>query len=231
MQLQKSFTVPVPVEEAWDLFLDVERIVPAMPGASLTSFEGNAFTGQVKVKIGAIQMAYKGQGEFTERDEAARRLVMTASGKDAKGAGTVAATITSTLTDVDGSTRVDVVTDLALTGKPAQFGRSLLNDVSSKIIDQFAANLSAALKAPEPAVAEDAVADSAVSAVSADSADSADSAGPVVSAGPAVKAIPQAEPLDLVGVAGKAVAKRVAVGVAAVVGAAVVLRLLRKLFS
>lgn len=212
MELQQSFTVPVPVKEAWDLLLDVERIVPAMPGASLTSFEGNTFTGQVKVKIGAIQMAYKGEGEFTERDEEARRMVMVASGKDTKGAGTAAATITCSLAELGDSTQVDVVTDLALTGKPAQFGRGLLNDVSSKIIGQFAANLSAALETPEPAMVEGA---------------------PTEGAAPTLKAapIPDAEPLDLVSVAGKAVAKRAGVAVGALAGVAVVVMLLRRLLA
>ncbi|PCK21799.1 MULTISPECIES: SRPBCC family protein [Actinomycetes] len=210
MELQHSFTVPAPVGEAWDLLLDVERIVPALPGASLTSFEGDSFTGQVKVKIGAIQMAYKGQGKFTERDEDARRMVMTAAGRDTKGAGTATATITCTLTDQDGSTRVDVTTDLVLTGRPAQFGRGLLNDVGSKIIDQFAANIGTALEAQDTVVPEPLAADGA----------------PAANVAP----LPEVEPLDLMSVAGAAVAKRAAAGVTVVtvvVLAALVVRRLR----
>ncbi|MFZ5848512.1 MAG: SRPBCC family protein [Actinomycetota bacterium] len=210
MELQHSFTVPAPVGEAWDLLLDVERIVPALPGASLTSFEGDSFTGQVKVKIGAIQMAYKGQGKFTERDEDARRMVMTAAGRDTKGAGTATAMITCTLTDQDGSTRVDVTTDLVLTGRPAQFGRGLLNDVGSKIIDQFAANIGTALEAQDTVVPEPLAAEGA----------------PAANVAP----LPEVEPLDLMSVAGAAVAKRAAAGVTVVtvvVLAALVVRRLR----
>lgn len=209
MELHHSFMVPVPVGEAWDLLLDVERIVPALPGASLTSFAGDSFAGQVKVKIGAIQMAYKGHGKFTERDQDARRMVMTASGKDTKGAGTVTATITCTLTEQDASTRVDVRTDLALTGRPAQFGRGLLNDVGAKIIDQFAANISTALEVPDPVVPEPVPT----------------GGKPPVTSAPA----PVAEPLDLMSVAGAAVAKRASVGVAAVAGAVLALLLVRRL--
>ncbi|UUZ59478.1 SRPBCC family protein [Nocardioides sp. B-3] len=206
MQLQHAFTVPVPINEARELLLDVERIVPALPGASLNSFEGDSFTGQVKVKIGAIQMAYKGQGKFTERDEEARQLVMAAEGKDTKGAGTVAATIACKLTELEAATRVDVTTDLALTGRPAQFGRGLLSDVSSKIIDQFAANISSALEAPAPVVSESVTAET----------HSGSPAGAMAT--PAVKAVPlpEAEPLDLMSVAGAAVAKRAVAGAAAV---------------
>lgn len=211
MELQHSFTVPVPVRKAWDLLQDVERIVPALPGASLTSFDGDSFTGQVKVKIGAIQMAYKGRGKFTNRDENARRMIMTAAGKDTKGAGTVTATITCTLTEQDASTYVDVLTDLVLTGRPAQFGRGLLNEVGAKIIDQFAANISTALEAPDPVVPESVATDGT----------------PAVMAAP----LPVAEPLDLMSVAGAAVAKRAAAGVAAVAGVVLAVLLLRRLHA
>lgn len=209
MELRHSFSVPVTVREAWDLLLDVERIVPALPGASLTSSEGDSFTGQVKVKIGAIQMAYKGQGKFTVRDEDARRMIMSAEGKDTKGAGTVAATITCTLTERDASTQVDVLTELVLTGRPAQFGRGLLNDVGAKIIDQFADNISTALETPTPVVPE-----------------------PVAMHGPAAVTpapVPVTEPLDLMSVAGAAVAKRAGAGAAAVAGILLAVLLVRRL--
>ncbi len=97
MQLKHSFTVPVPIDEAWRVLLDLERIVPALPGASLGDHGDDTFTGQVKVKIGSIQMAYKGQGTFTERNEADHRIVIEAAGKDARGAGTAQAAISCTL--------------------------------------------------------------------------------------------------------------------------------------
>jgi carbon monoxide dehydrogenase subunit G len=207
MELKHAFTVPVPLEEAWRLLLDLERIVPALPGASLTSREGDAFTGRVKVKIGSIQMAYQGQGKFTERDEEAHRIVIEAVGKDTRGAGTASATISCGLVAVREETRAEVVTDLALTGKPAQFGRGLLNDVGAKIIDQFATNLSAALQATTPSKPE--------------------SGTPPEQVTPRV-VVPQAEPLDLMSVAGGALAKRAAGALAAVVALLVVARLVRR---
>jgi len=165
MRLEHSFTVPVPVDAAWEVLLDLERIAPCMPGATLTGVEDGAFTGTVKVKLGPITLTYQGKGRFVERDEAARRVVVEASGRDTRSAGTASATVTSTLTPQDtltpGSeaTRVDVVTDLAVTGRPAQFGRGMIADVSAKLIGQFADCLAETLAgppAPEPAPEEEA---------------------------------------------------------------------------
>ena len=165
MRLEHSFTVPVPVDAAWEVLLDLQRIAPCMPGATLTGVEDGAFTGTVKVKLGPITLTYQGKGRFVERDEAARRVVVEASGRDTRSAGTASATVTSTLTPQDtltpGSeaTRVDVVTDLAVTGRPAQFGRGMIADVSAKLIGQFADCLAETLTgppAPEPAPEEEA---------------------------------------------------------------------------
>src|SRR5215467_9855049 len=123
MQLEHSFTVPVGVEEAWRVLLDIERVAPCMPGASLDSVDGDDFTGTVKVKVGPIGLTYKGKASFVEKDEAAHRTVIDAQGKDARGNGTAAAKVAATLQAEGESTRVDVVTDLNITGKPAQFGR------------------------------------------------------------------------------------------------------------
>jgi carbon monoxide dehydrogenase subunit G len=151
MRLDHTFTVPVPVEEAWDALLDVPRIAPCMPGAALTDFDGEAFTGTVKVKLGPIQLTYKGKGRFVERDEAARRVVIEASGRDVRAAGTAAAKVTGVLAPDGDSTRVDVTTELTVTGKPAQFGRGMLADVSGKLIGQFADCLAGKLAASAPA--------------------------------------------------------------------------------
>ncbi len=141
MQLDHQFTVPAPVEDAWKVLLDVPRIAPCMPGATLDEFDGETFTGSVKVKLGPITLVYKGQGRFVETDEAAHRLVMAASGKEARGSGTAAATITSSLVGDGDSTRVDVTTELRITGRPAQFGRGMVNDVGAKLLGQFASCL------------------------------------------------------------------------------------------
>jgi carbon monoxide dehydrogenase subunit G len=147
VQLQNSFTVPVPVDDAWRVLLDIERIAPCMPGAALDSVEGDDFTGRVKVKLGPINLTYQGKASFVEKDEAARRAVIDAKGKDQRGNGTAAAVVTATLTSEGAATRVDVVTDLNITGRPAQFGRGVMTDVGNKLLGQFADKLAAQLAA------------------------------------------------------------------------------------
>jgi carbon monoxide dehydrogenase subunit G len=139
MQLEHQFSVPVPVAQAWDVLLDVERIAPCMPGATVESFDGETIVGRVKVKVGPIQVTYSGTARFTDRDEAARRAVLEASAKEARGSGTATATITAQLQDDGGSaTNVTVTTDLAITGKPAQFGRGVMEEVGNKLLGRFA---------------------------------------------------------------------------------------------
>lgn len=138
MQMQHHFTVPVPVEDAWPALLDPEGVAPCMPGATLNRVEGNEFGGSVKVKLGPVSLLYKGSGTFTEIDAEAHRVVIDASGKDSRGNGTAAATVTAVLTPEGGSTSVTVDTDLKVTGKPAQFGRGLISEVGDKILGQFA---------------------------------------------------------------------------------------------
>jgi len=162
MRLEHSFTVPVPVDAAWAVLLDLPRVAPCMPGATLTGVEDDTFTGTVKVKLGPIALTYQGKGRFVERDEAAHRVVIEASGRDTRSAGTAAATVTATLAaQDDGGTRADVVTDLTVTGRPAQFGRGMIADVGGKLIGQFADCLAETLtaspeldSAPAPAEAE-----------------------------------------------------------------------------
>ncbi|MBA3800052.1 MAG: SRPBCC family protein, partial [Geodermatophilaceae bacterium] len=140
MQLEHSFTVPVPVADAWKVLLDIEQIAPCMPGAVLDSVDGDDFTGRVKVKLGPISLTYKGKASFVKKDEATHTAVIDAAGKDQRGNGTAAATVTATLKEDEGgsATRVDVLTDLNITGKPAQFGRGVMVDVGNKLIGQFA---------------------------------------------------------------------------------------------
>lgn len=148
MKLEHSFTVPADLDTVWQAVLDPERVAPCMPGASLTEVEGDAFKGSVKVKLGPISLLYKGSGEFLEKDEKSRKVVIKASGKDARGNGTASATVTVTLTPNGDSTTGAVVTDLSITGKPAQFGRGLISEVGGKILDTFATCLASKL-APE----------------------------------------------------------------------------------
>lgn len=164
MRLEHNFEVAVPVERAWEVLGDLELIAPCMPGAALTSFDGNAFTGTVRVKIGPVNLSIKGKGHFTERDEASHKMAFTASGQDAKGAGAAAATVAAQLSPTGTGTRVDVVTDLNITGRMAQVGRNMIGDVSGKLLDQFVSCLSA--KLAEPATETSAVAEAAPAAPS-----------------------------------------------------------------
>lgn len=140
MKINNEFTVGVPVEQAWDIMLDLERIAPCLPGASVQESDGEGeYKGTMKVKIGPITANYKGTVKIEEADEANRRAVMQATGRDARGQGTASATITSTLQEEGAdSTRVQVETDMKLTGRAAQFGRGIAQDVATKMLGQFA---------------------------------------------------------------------------------------------
>lgn len=151
MELRNQFSVPVPIDEAWTTLLDVERIAPCMPGAVVESFDGQVCRGRVKLKVGPIQLTYGGELTVLERDEARRVLVMSGQGKETKGNSRASARVTATLTESAGTTTVDVLTDLELTGKPAQFGRGIIGDVSNRLVGTFAGNLQALIAKPEPA--------------------------------------------------------------------------------
>ena len=146
MKLEHSFTVPVGIEDAWKILLDIERIGPCMPGAAIDSVDGDDFTGTVKVKLGPIGLTYKGKASFIEKDDVAHRAVIDARGRDARGNGTASAKVTAVLVEAGATTTVQVNTDLDITGKPAQFGRGVMVDVGNKLIGQFADNLAATLQ-------------------------------------------------------------------------------------
>jgi carbon monoxide dehydrogenase subunit G len=156
MELTHRFSVPVPVDEAWAHFNDIASVAECFPGAAVTSADENSFQGSVKVKLGPIALVYNGSGTFTVKDEVAHRFVVDAKGKDKRGNGTAGAVVTMQMTPAGSSTDVEVLTDLAITGKPAQFGRGVMQDVSDKLLGQFMACLEQRLTAP--AEAEDVVA-------------------------------------------------------------------------
>ncbi len=145
MELNNEFRVAVPTAKVWEVFTDVERVAPCLPGATLLSVEGDTFNGAVKVKVGPITVSYRGVATYKEKDAAEQRIVLRAEGKETRGNGTAAATVTAQLTDEGGSTHVDITTDLAISGKAAQFGRGVLADVSGNLIAQFARSLEAEL--------------------------------------------------------------------------------------
>ncbi|MGI5206670.1 SRPBCC family protein [Spirillospora sp. CA-108201] len=154
MELDHDFTVPVPVDQAWSVLLDVERVAACMPGATLDSVDGEEYSGRMKVKVGAMTITYRGTARIVSADETSRVVTMEASAKEARGSGTAAATVQARLREEDGVTRVTVHTKLNVTGRPAQFGRNILSEVGSKIIARFAKQLAAELQAPGGAAAE-----------------------------------------------------------------------------
>jgi len=151
MELTNEFEVAVPVEKAWAVLTDIERIAPCLPGAQLREVEGDEYRGVVKIKVGPITASYDGAIRFSELDELAHRAVMKAEGRETSGQGNVSAVITATLTSLGDSTKVVVATDLTISGKVAQFGRGVLADVSAKLLDQFVVNLESTVLVPSEA--------------------------------------------------------------------------------
>lgn len=150
MELDNNFTVTAPIDRAWDVLLDVEKVARCMPGATLDGTEdGNVYAGHVKLKVGPIVVTYRGTAQFLEIDADHHRAVIDASGKEARGSGTAKALVTTELRDGGDHTEVFVRTELNITGRPAQFGRSVISDVAAKLTNQFAKNLAAELEAPE----------------------------------------------------------------------------------
>ncbi len=225
-QLINEFTVNRPIEEAWPLITDLERIAPCLPGAELQEIEGETYRGVVKVKLGAISSQFKGEAHFVERDDVNYRAKIKGAGRDTGGRGNASAEITAQAESLSPtSTRVEVTTDLHITGKVAQFGRGIMGDVSSKLMAQFADNLNQMIDeqgvGSPAATAAAAVVDDAVGPA-ADSPATADA-----SAKPQVRKIegPATEPIDLMEVGGSSLVKRI---VPALIAIVVVLLLIRR---
>ncbi|BBG01732.1 MULTISPECIES: SRPBCC family protein [Pseudonocardia] len=214
MDLTHTFTVSEPVDRAWAVITDLERVAPCLPGATMLGVDGEAYRGAVAVKVGPVTARYEGIARFTERDDAARHAVIRAEGRDVGGQGNAAATIDIRLREQGSGTEVAVVTDLDLAGRVAQFGRGVISDVSSKLIGRFARRLEAEMaggstggSAVDPAVdpAADPAADGRAGA--GDGTAGRAGAAPGVPAptvtGPAQRRAPQeAEPLDLLATGG-----------------------------
>lgn len=257
MELDHDFTVPVPVDRAWSVLLDVERVAACMPGATLDSVEGEEFKGRMKVKVGAMTITYRGSARIVSADEASRTVTMEASAKEARGSGTASATVQAKLHEEGDTTRVTVHTKLNVTGRPAQFGRNILSEVGSKIISRFAKALEEELESSgETPSAGAAAAPAATGEAEARPADkpapaapeaeaAAEGAGEAAAAavpgaaseGAAVPAQKRERPLrvareddaiDLLEVAGPSVAKRAVPAVGGLVALLLVFRMLRR---
>ena len=209
MDLVHEFTVPVPVDDAWRILTDVERIAPCLPGAQLQEIEGDTYRGIVKVKVGPIQAQFKGQASFVEQDHVAHRVVLKGEGRDTTGKGNAAALITAELTSLTASsTSVKVLTDLSITGKVAQFGRGAMADISDKLLAQFVENLNTLIGEQQASPAPAAPAPAAATTEEDEA--------------PQIRKIdaPEAEALDLLSVSSGAIVKRaipVVIAIAAVV--------------
>lgn len=220
MQLENKFTIDAPIDKAWTALNTPDMIAPCFPGATLTSYEGESFEGTVKVKLGPISLTYKGKGTYVDRDDDNHKVTIEASGRDSRGNGTASATVTGTMV-ADGADRtaVTMVTDMTITGRPAQFGRGVISDVADKIIGQFAGCVASKLAPQEEEAAAPAAAATTPAATSAPAAMAASGAaaasgsngvangasngtatatatatGPALSSAPAAAATPAARP-------------------------------------
>jgi carbon monoxide dehydrogenase subunit G len=198
MELSNELRVSVPMEQAWEVLTDVERIAPCMPGAELQEVEGDEYRGIVKVKVGPITAQYKGKATFVERDDSGHKAVLRAEGRDTRGQGNASATITAKLQPDGDGTKVEVLTDLTITGRVAQFGRGVLADVSGKLMDQFAECLEKDLLSATP------------DAPKAETQAAPPQAEPAATSGPRTIDSRPAQPVDLVSTAGAPMAKRAA---------------------
>ena len=145
MKIANEFTVSAPIEKAWDVLIDLEQVIPLMPGAQMTGHDGDDVLGKVKVKVGPVTSEFNGKVHFVERDREQRRAVIDAKGKESRGTGNAAATVTAVLHEAGDRTRVTVDTDLKIVGKLAQFGSGMLQQVSEKLLGQFVESLEAKL--------------------------------------------------------------------------------------
>jgi len=219
--ITNEFTVNRPIDEAWAVLCDVERIAPCLPGAQLQEIEDETFRGVVKIKLGAVNANFKGEAKFVERDDENHKAVLSASGRDTGGRGNASADVTAEATALSPtSTRCTVTAELHISGKVAQFGRGIMGDVSKKLMDQFSNNLNTMLDEQPADEPEAPAAEAPAAAAQLAEASDADNTGGADR--PRVRKIegPAAEPIDVAGLAGPAVLKRfipVAIGVVVII--------------
>jgi carbon monoxide dehydrogenase subunit G len=237
LELMHDFRVDVPIDQAWEVLTDLERIAPCMPGAQLLEVEGDEYRGIVKVKVGPITAQYRGTARFTELDPTAHKAVVRAEGRDTRGQGTAAATVVATLDGGDAGTAVHIETDLDISGKVAQFGRGMLAEVSEKLLGQFVQQLESNVLAGPTGNGAAAEAGSRTGgagdgAATVETTGEAEATGEAATgeAPPRVRAIdsPEAEPVDIMQAAGGSVAKRAAPIIVGLIALLIVLRLRRR---
>ena len=234
MDLNNTFEVTRPIEEAWAVLTDLERIAPCLPGAQLTEVEGDDYRGFVKVKVGPITAQFKGTANFVERNDQDHKAVLSGKGRDTRGAGNASALITAKLEAVsDSITRVNVDTDMKITGKFAQFGRGVMADVSANLMGQFAQNLAEMLaedateKSGEAVIADAGAVDASIDDGEADT-EAASGEATAPQSGARKIDMPEPEAIDLIDAAGVPVLKRAATLAAVVVAFLLLRRLLRR---
>lgn len=211
MELQNEFTVPAPVSEVWKTLLDVKGIVPCIPGATVDRVEDDEVAGRVKVKVGPITASYAGTARFVAKDESAHRFVLDATGRETRGSGSASATVEVQMSEQGSSTHVTVGTTLEISGRQAQFGRGVMADVASKLIEQFAACLASKVSG------EDAGNAAPDDRTSARPPAGATAAAAELAAAPQTASSQAAESLDLVSTVMKPVAKQAAPAVGGLV--------------
>ena len=218
MKIENEFRVPTTVEQAWVLLTDIPAIAPCLPGAELTGHDGDTFEGKIKIKVGPVSAEYKGTATITELDETNHRVLLSASGRDSRGAGNASAEISAVLTPEGDGTKISIDTDLKVAGKVAQFGRGVMADVSKKLIGQFAECIRTKLNSPagEEAESKPGVASDDVVGAPAQSSSSGDGSADG-------SAETETDTLDLLEVAGGAMAKRLLPVVVAIIVVIVVI--------
>jgi uncharacterized protein len=225
MKIANQFTVSAPIERAWDVMSDLEQVIPLMPGAQLIGHEGDDYLGKVKVKVGPVTSEFSGKVLFIEQDRSQHRAVIDAKGKEARGTGNAAATVTAQLHEDGDRTSVTVDTDLKIVGKLAQFGSSMLQQVSEKLLGQFVESLEAELAAngPQTAASPDGVTGAATPVTSA-------APGSPRHRAPEPRQTPAAEPepIDLLELAGGDQLKKYGPVALAVIAALMLIWVLRR---
>jgi len=214
MKLENEFRVSVPIDRAWEVLTDIPLITPCLPGATLTDHDADEYKGKIKIKVGPVTADYSGSAVFVQRDEAARHVEISASGRDSRGSGNASATIIADMTTDGDGTKVSISTDLKISGKVAQFGKGMIAEVSTKLIDQFV-----------DCIEQELLGEAVIDEVAAESAAAPGAAAPA--AAPARPRPQQAEALDLMEYAGNSVYKRL-IPIAAVIAVLIALGLILK---